>query len=125
MAAGMPSAQAVVAIAAVDAVAEGGMLAAEAGDVEVLLCKVQGQFYAIANRCTHGLARLDEGQLQGHILSCPLHQGKFDIRNGRCVQAPPVRPLATYVVRIEGKQVGIVAPAKAAPTASFKFGPLG
>ena len=114
-----------MALADVGALAEGAMLAARVGDVEVLLCKVDGQIYAVANRCTHGLAKLDEGQLRGHIVSCPLHQGRFDVRTGACLQAPPIRPLTSFVVRTDGDRICIVAPKKAAPIHSFKFGPLG
>ena len=112
-------------MADVDALEEGRMLVARAGEVEALLCKVDGHIYAVANRCTHGMAKLGDGQLKGHVLSCPLHQGRFDVRSGACLQAPPVRPLATLPVRIDGQRICIIAPTKVASTHSFKFGPLG
>lgn len=77
-------------MADVDTLDEGCMLVARAGEVEALLCKVDGKMYAVANRCTHGMATLGDGQLKGHVLGCPLHQGRFDVRSGACLQAPPV-----------------------------------
>jgi len=33
--------------------AEGGMVAVTVGDTEILLARVQGQYYAISNVCSH------------------------------------------------------------------------
>lgn len=115
--------ESLVRLVALADLAEGGMLAVQAGAVPVLLCKVEGRVHALMNRCTHGLAPLSDGQLKGHVIICPLHQGRFDIRNGSCVQAPPTRPLQTFDVRIHDEQIHIVTPVL--PPAPKQFGPLG
>ena len=38
--------------------------------------------------CTHGNARLCDGFLMGHEIECPLHQGRFDVRDGRALCSP-------------------------------------
>ena len=58
--------------------------------------------YATDNLCTHGNARLCDGFLEGHEIECPLHQGKFDVRNGKPLCAPVTESLRIYPVRIEG-----------------------
>jgi len=61
--------------------------------------------YATDNTCTHGQARLCDGFLDGHEIECPLHQGKFDIRDGQPTCAPVTEALRSYPVKIEGSRV--------------------
>jgi naphthalene 1,2-dioxygenase ferredoxin component len=61
--------------------------------------------YATDNICTHGQARLCDGFLEGHEIECPLHQGKFDVRDGRPTCDPVTEPLRSYPVKIEGGRV--------------------
>ena len=72
---------------------------------EIALYGVDGDVYATDNICTHGHARLCEGFLEGHEIECPLHQGRFDIRNGAAMCAPLTDGIRTYPVRIEGDKV--------------------
>jgi naphthalene 1,2-dioxygenase system ferredoxin subunit len=72
---------------------------------DIALYKVEGEVYATDNTCTHGQARLCDGFLEGHEIECPLHQGKFDIRDGRATCAPVTEALRCYPVRIEGGRV--------------------
>jgi len=69
--------------------------------------KVGETVYATDNVCTHGHARLCDGFLDGHEIECPLHQGKFDVRDGRPSCAPVTEALRSYPVRIEGGRVFI------------------
>ena len=61
--------------------------------------------YATDNICTHGQARLCDGFLDGHEIECPLHQGKFDVRDGKPVCEPVTDALRSYPVKVEGKRV--------------------
>jgi naphthalene 1,2-dioxygenase system ferredoxin subunit len=61
--------------------------------------------YATDNTCTHGQARLCDGFLDGHEIECPLHQGKFDVRNGQPMCEPVTEALRSYPVRIDGTRV--------------------
>lgn len=63
--------------------------------------------YASAALCNHGGADLCDGYFDGHVIECPLHQGAFDVRDGRPVGAPAVRKMLTYDVRIEGGRVQV------------------
>lgn len=66
---------------------------------------VEGEVFATDNLCTHGHARLCDGFLLGHEIECPIHQGRFDIRDGRPTCEPVTEPVRTYPVRIEGGRV--------------------
>ena len=62
------------------------------------------EVYATLALCTHGGADLCDGYFDGHVIECPLHQGCFDIRDGRALFAPVTRDLKTFPARIyEGK----------------------
>lgn len=71
----------------------------------ILLAKVQGQVHAFHAICTHGLGYLEDGFLEGHEVSCPLHDGRFDIRDGQPTKTPCTEPIKCYPVRIEGNDV--------------------
>jgi naphthalene 1,2-dioxygenase system ferredoxin subunit len=72
---------------------------------DVAIYTVGNEVYATDNICTHGQARLCDGFLDGHQIECPLHQGKFDIRNGQPTCLPVTEPVRSYPVKIEGNRV--------------------
>jgi naphthalene 1,2-dioxygenase system ferredoxin subunit len=63
------------------------------------------EVYATDNLCTHGQARLCDGFLDGHEIECPLHQGKFDVRDGRPLCEPVTEAVRSYPVKVEGGRV--------------------
>ena len=72
---------------------------------DIAIYAVGDAVYATDNLCTHGHARLCDGFLEGHEIECPLHQGKFDVRNGQPTCAPVTEALRSYPVKIEGGRV--------------------
>ena len=94
-----------VAVAAKGDLAEGAMVGIDAGDKQIAVYNVEGEFYATDNICTHGQARLCDGFLEGHEIECPLHQGKFDVRNGKPMCEPVSEALRSYPVKVEGQRV--------------------
>lgn len=94
-----------VRVAANGDVSEGGMKGIEAGGQEILLVRVDGAVYALDAICNHGYAYLEEGELDGHDVVCPLHGGCFDVRTGSATQAPCVDPLRTFPVRVDGDDI--------------------
>jgi nitrite reductase/ring-hydroxylating ferredoxin subunit len=87
--------------------AEGRMVAVMVGDIEILLARVQGQYYAVSNVCSHADAWLDQGELRPVTweVQCPLHQGRFDLRTGRPTMGPANQPVQVYAVRVEGEDI--------------------
>lgn len=92
-------------VAARDDVPDDDVMSASAGGVEIALYRVEGDVFATAQYCSHGHARLCDGFLDGYDIECPLHQGKFDIRDGRATCAPATDPVRTYPVKIEDGRV--------------------
>ena len=61
---------------------DGELTSCEVGDLEILLCRVEGKLYAIEDNCSHADTPLSEGRLSGFQINCPLHGASFDVRNG-------------------------------------------
>ena len=54
---------------------------------------------AVDDRCPHMSAPLSIGELDGCVVACPLHDGRFDLATGEPVQMPTtggLRPDGTY-----------------------------
>lgn len=58
------------------------------GDLDVLLAHTPDGIVATDDRCPHMSAPLSIGTLEGCIVSCPLHEGSFDLATGDTVQMP-------------------------------------
>lgn len=65
--------------------------------------------YASLALCNHGGADLCDGYFDSHVIECPLHQGAFDVRDGRAVGAPATRAMKVYETRVEDGRVQIKA----------------
>ena len=89
---------------------------------ELLVANVDGEAYAIGDRCTHLRGHLHNGQLHGTVIECPLHGAKFDVTDGGIcgwVTHPPAykllmdatfpgfmkRGVTSYPTRVEGDDV--------------------
>lgn len=92
-------------VSAVDEVPEEDVIGIDLEGKSVALYKVDGEVFATDNICSHGNARLCDGFLEGHEIECPLHQGKFDVRNGKAMCAPLTEDIKSYPVKIEGSRV--------------------
>jgi len=57
---------------------------------EILIVNVNGNFYAIGNRCTHQGTDLSQGKLEGNVVECPKHHARFDVTTGKLVSKPKI-----------------------------------
>ena len=83
------------------------MLRVQIGNRHIALYKISGRVFATQAICTHGLALLTDGYLEGGMVECPMHGGSFDIASGAAMRAPCSIPLETYPVAIEDGEVRI------------------
>ena len=96
-----------VTVAKAEDLAHGTMKAVEAGDRNLALYNVAGQFHATDNECTHAYAMLTDGQIDGEVIECPLHGGAFEIKTGKGLGAPIFCDLKTYPTRVSGSDVQV------------------
>ncbi len=66
----------------------GTMRRVSRGDLDVLLAHTPAGVVATEDRCPHMSAPLSIGGLDGCVVSCPLHEGRFDLCSGDTVQMP-------------------------------------
>jgi 3-phenylpropionate/trans-cinnamate dioxygenase ferredoxin component len=69
------------------------------GDHDVLLAHTTEGICAVDDRCPHMSAPLSIGDLDGCVIACPLHAGRFDLASGEPVQMPTtggLRPDGSY-----------------------------
>jgi nitrite reductase/ring-hydroxylating ferredoxin subunit len=66
----------------------GTMLRVTRGDHDLLLVNGESGICAIDDRCPHMSAPLSLGTLEGCVIGCPLHKGRFDLCDSSVVQFP-------------------------------------
>jgi nitrite reductase/ring-hydroxylating ferredoxin subunit len=78
----------------------GSMRRVTFGDLDVLLAHTSKGIAAVDDRCPHMSAPLSIGSLEGCIVGCPLHDGRFDLATGNVDRMPTtggLLPDGTYV----------------------------
>ena len=79
----------------------------DAGDYGLVVCRVDGELYALEDNCSHADTPLSEGRLRRHALTCPLHGTSFDVRTGEHSGPPAYTGVACF--RIEERDGTAVA----------------
>lgn len=84
-------------------------------DETVVIFNVDGNFYCIADRCTHDDGPLGDGtfDVRNCEIHCPRHGAIFDIRTGEALALPAVKPVPTFAVKVEGDEIWVESPDEA------------
>jgi nitrite reductase/ring-hydroxylating ferredoxin subunit/uncharacterized membrane protein len=105
-----------VAVARMDALQEGKLMAAEVSvdgqKVSVALLKQQGSVLAFSNTCPHVGGPLAEGKLIDNdegdlVVECPWHASRFRLIDGTACQGPAAAPVNVYDVRVRDGNVEV------------------
>ena len=91
-------------------VPDGGMKRVDAGGYPVLLVRHGGEIHAIGAVCAHQGGPLDEGTLDGDVVTCPWHGSKFCMLDGGIAGGPTAYPQPAFRARVLDGRVR-VAPA--------------
>jgi 3-phenylpropionate/trans-cinnamate dioxygenase ferredoxin subunit len=79
----------------------GTLRAVEAGEENILLCRVGAEeVYAVANACSHDDAPLADGRLEGREVVCARHGARFDAASGAVLRMPAPTGVATFPARV-------------------------
>jgi len=85
---------------AVEELPRGSLRRITFGELDVLLARTSGGIAAVDDRCPHMAAPLSLGSLEGCLVACPLHNGRFDLASGDVERMPTtggLLPDGTYV----------------------------
>ena len=83
----------------------GNLLEVEAGRERIVLANVDGDVYALQNRCSHQDLPLSDGELEGDRLECLYHGARFDVCTGKAVGLPAIKPVPSYDLQIRGQEI--------------------
>lgn len=105
----MPDMNAWVLAGRVDEIPEGTWQVVTVGEHEVVVVRVDGEFWAIDDACPHRGGPLSKGFLEGRNLYCPLHGWPFDVTTGEMPGSPDLC-VTRFPVRVEGDEVLVGPP---------------
>jgi 3-phenylpropionate/trans-cinnamate dioxygenase ferredoxin subunit len=90
----------------------GTMKLVHAGLVSLGVFNLDGELYALEDRCSHDDGPLVEGDWEPEegVAICPRHGSRIDIRTGRALTLPAVFPVDTFPVRVEDGVVTVTVP---------------
>jgi 3-phenylpropionate/trans-cinnamate dioxygenase ferredoxin subunit len=95
-------------VTAVTAVPEGEARGFEVEGQEIVLCNVEGEFYALQGMCTHEELPLDGGEVEDGVLTCEWHGAEFDVCTGTARTLPAVRGLRSYETRVRDGRIFVL-----------------
>ena len=99
-----------VAVAKVNDLQNGQMQQIEVANSQILLSRINDQYYATSAFCTHYGAPLAKGVLAGETIVCPWHNACFNAIAGQQKEPPGLDSLTHFAVRVEGEQVFVRLP---------------
>lgn len=94
-------------VCAENALAERENIIIDVDGTEVAVFKLDGQFYAIEDVCTHDGAEIASGELEGDEIVCPRHGARFCIETGAVKCAPAYEDVDTFPIQIQDGTVQI------------------
>lgn len=77
------------------------------GGRSIAIYNVDGTIYATDDVCTHAYALLSTGFLEGDVVECPLHAGRFNVKTGEALCAPVEQPVEVFRTRIVGDDIEV------------------
>jgi 3-phenylpropionate/trans-cinnamate dioxygenase ferredoxin subunit len=99
-----------VTVASIDELADGERIIFEIDNLPIALFNLGGQYYAIADLCSHDDGPVAEGELDELEIACPRHGARFNMETGEALTLPAVVDIPAYPVRIMGDEIQIGIP---------------
>ena len=91
----------------------GERVCAQAGNESVVAFNLDGELHAIRNVCPHAGLPLNEGDLEGVVLTCPYHGYAFDVTNGENVDFPDDEAVTRFPIKQEEGKIMVDVDAQA------------
>src|SRR5882757_8410613 len=76
-------------------------------DPAVALFNIAGNFFAVADLCTHAKASISDGYLDeiACTVECPLHGAIFSLETGAALTQPATMPLEIFPVSVRDEDI--------------------
>ena len=74
---------------------------------DVAIFKIDDEFFAIEDVCSHDGTEIASGELDGDEIICPRHGARFCVKTGAVKSAPAYEDIHSYPVRIVDGMVQI------------------
>ncbi len=76
----------------------------------IVIFNIGGQFFSIADVCSHDDGPVGEGTLDEYKITCPRHGAQFDVRSGKVIAMPAVVDIPAYPVRVVDGMIQLGVP---------------
>jgi nitrite reductase/ring-hydroxylating ferredoxin subunit len=84
----------------------GELASFNAGGVRIAVANADGRLFAIDEFCTHEECSLvEEGTLDGTVVTCGCHGAQFDVTTGQVLAPPAFEPVKVYPLRVEQGEI--------------------
>ena len=95
-------------IAPEGSLAEGEHVVVDLDDgTEVAVFRVQGQYYAVEDACTHDGNPIAGGGIFGTEIVCPRHAARFCLKTGRALCPPAYEDIAIFETRVQDGRIQV------------------
>ena len=91
-------------------IAHGERLFYDFEEESIIVFNVNGEYFAIADLCSHDDGPLADGPLDGYSVACPRHGACFDIRTGKVLSLPATRGIPSFQVKVEAGNILVESP---------------
>ena len=98
------------AVAKTTEIDEEEVVAVSIGRMDIGIYKLEGEYYALDDICTHAYAAMSDGYIEDGQIECPLHGACFDIKSGKALTAPAAVDLRKFPIKIDGEQILVGGP---------------
>ncbi len=81
----------------------------DVGDKRIAVFNDGGNYFAIDDTCPHMGASLSTGELENHVVTCPLHAWRFDVRDGTWCDNRRVK-IDSFPIQLIGDEIQVGIP---------------
>jgi 3-phenylpropionate/trans-cinnamate dioxygenase ferredoxin component len=95
-----------------DDVESGAVRRFDVGSHRIALVRIEDDFYAVGDTCSHANVSLSEGEVYSEEkeIECWKHGSTFSLVTGQPQSLPATKPVPVYEIELEGEDVMVKLP---------------
>jgi 3-phenylpropionate/trans-cinnamate dioxygenase ferredoxin subunit len=97
-------------VAAQEDLPNGERLFIEIDERPIVLLNIAGELFAVGDICTHDDGPVGDGEVEDHVIVCPRHGARFDLRSGKAIALPAFVDIPAYPIKVSGGKIFIGVP---------------